>query len=1007
VAPAAFGILLRQHRIEAELTQEQLAERARLSARVVSDLERGVRHTPRGHTVWQLADALELSEEDRATFEAMAQSGLSGLLSSDGADGHPVTVIPRYPLSTTIPLVGREYELEAIRATLALPSVSGPRLVLIAAEAGMGKTRLLAEVALLARQEGMLTLAGGCYDQEGHLPYGPIHDALLDYVRVQPESLLCTRFDGLLGGLVRIVPEMTERVGEVIEVWSGEAESQRLRLFLAVSRALQRITQDHPLVLLFDDLHWADEVTLHLLHFLLRQPDLVRVCMLGAYRGEELFPDTPLAQLAAAPDDDGRVRRIQMEPLPEPELTALLEERLAGRCGINLAAMLHQRTSGNPFFALQMLRLLRQEGQIEPREDGWQLVAEATIGLPEAVRGTIERRLRLLQPEAYDVLALGAVLGREFEYPALEALSETDERTLLAALEEAEAAHLLSETDDQYSFQHPMLHEVIYQRMPGLRRIGLHGRAGFALERLYGAGACDHAVELAHHFTLARQPERALHYSLLAGDQAESVFAHAEAERYYRTAGAFAEELENQVREAEALEKLGAVVALTTRFDEALETLEHAARMYHAQGDGQGEGRAAAQLGWVHLLQGSTLEGIARIQPVLTLLEGDSTDIVPSHGLAALYVSLLNLLDASNRYAEQLLVAERAVRVAEAIDDEAILAEAQMFRAFALLGLGRVEEGLQVLEELIPLVELVQGVGSAARLGRVLGVAAHFCLVGGELDKSRHYARRGLEVMERVGMTIGIGHMTLELGKNAYYAGNWDEARNHFERVLDILRPLGMTLLSAAPLGELGALRLWQGDLDQASRYLEDCLAVGESIGNAGAVIRAQSLLAERDVLQRQPRVALARLEPLLDRLGEEDQERTALLPILAWTLLELGHAVQAEELVTEAVARATSQHHRLALVEAQRVQGMVATRCENWEDAERIFGCALHLARSMGYPYGRARVLYEHGLVRTQKGDRNGARKQLEEALAIFQHLGALLYAEQAEQALRGLDSW
>jgi tetratricopeptide (TPR) repeat protein len=336
-----------------------------------------------------------------------------------------------------------------------------------------------------------------------------------------------------------------------------------------------------------------------------------------------------------------------------------------------------------------------------------------------------------VQPEAHEVLTLGAVLGREFEYPALEALWEAEERALFAALEEVEAAHLLSETDDRYSFQHPVLHDVIYRQMAGPHRTRLHRRAGLALERVYGEGAFRHAAELARHFTLARQPERALHYALLAGDQAESVFAHAEAERHYRTAGALAEELEDQVREAEALEKLGAVATITARYDEALETLEHAARIYHTQGDGQGEGRAAAQLGWVHLMRGTTLEGIARIQPVLTSLEGDSTDIVPSHGLAALYVSLLYLLDASNRYAEQLLVAERAVTVADAIDDGTILAEAQMLRAFALLGLGRVEEGLQALEELIPLVELAQGVGSEARLGRTLGVAAHFCLVGG------------------------------------------------------------------------------------------------------------------------------------------------------------------------------------------------------------------------------------------------------------------------------------
>jgi predicted ATPase len=350
----------------------------------------------------------------------------------------------------------------------------------------MGKTRLLAEIAKRAREAGMLTLAGGSYEQEGKLPYGPIHDALLDYIRAQPEEVLNIQLEGLIAELARIIPELRAHIPDIGEPPMSDPESQRLRLFSTVAQVLEHISQDSPLVLLLDDLHWADEATLQLLHFLLRQPVLSRVLMVGAYRREEVAEETALAQLTGEVERAPLTKTLTPSPLKEAELAALISERLGRSCSEDLVSTLHERSAGNPFFAVQMLRLLQQEGRLVETEAGWKLAGGTAVELPTEIRKTIARRLRGLPMEGREALTLGAVLGREFGHVQLEALWEGNERSLFAALDTALTAQVLTETEEGHAFAHPLLWEVVHDRVPAGRRMRLHQKAGLELEMLYG-----------------------------------------------------------------------------------------------------------------------------------------------------------------------------------------------------------------------------------------------------------------------------------------------------------------------------------------------------------------------------------------------------------------------------------------------------------------------------------------------------------------------------------------
>jgi tetratricopeptide (TPR) repeat protein len=409
------------------------------------------------------------------------------------------------------------------------------------------------------------------------LPYGAIHDALVDLIRAQSNAMVHVLFDGFLHA-VGIVPEARAKLGGVPEARFGDAESQRLRLFSEIAQLFERLATDRGVVLLLDDLQWADAGTIQLLHYLLRQPYLNRLLVVGTYRGEELARELVLTQLLGTGSEEARVPHLLLEPLAERDLSSLVAERLHGPGDPILVRTLYQRSGGNPFFAIQMLRLLQEEGQLVQERSGWRTIAETRVDLPPAVRHIIARRLRHLQRDQREALTLGAVLGREFSYAALRAVWDGSERSLFEALDGAVEVHLLGETEDGYAFQHPLLSEVVYQRVPPARRAPLHERAALALEQLYGSRAKEHAVELAGHCVAAgrSQADRAVRYLLLAGDHAQRVYAHAEAERQYRMALELTGELRDIVRESEVLEKLADLLQRQLRHDEARKTYETA-----------------------------------------------------------------------------------------------------------------------------------------------------------------------------------------------------------------------------------------------------------------------------------------------------------------------------------------------------------------------------------------------------------------------------------------------
>ncbi len=439
----------------------------------------------------------------------------------------PAPLPPLLARSEPAPMVGREAELEQLRSALARGAEGDLCAALITGEAGSGKSRLAAEFAREAHQSGADVWAGRCYEDSA-TPYGPFVESLRH--RLTADAL--PALSGWAAAeLSRVLPELPGS-DPAASAPSGDPEEARYRLFEAVVSVVADSSNRAPVVLVLEDLHWADHSTLVMLAHLTRTASSSRILVLGTARDSEPCPDgftTLVGELA----HDRRLVRIPVEGLSEVEVGKLASVWLPKEQPAGLAAELHARTGGNPLFVEELLR--HAQGAAGLGEGG------LASGVPAEVREVIGQRVDRLGEPSSEALAFAAVLGHEFDLRELAQASERETDELVESLDAALGARLLREVpggDARYRFSHDLVRETVYRDLGAARRSLLHLRVADAIERLHGDDP-KRLPELARHLAdagPAGDPERAVRYLVSAAEQAGRGWATAEAIALYNQA---------------------------------------------------------------------------------------------------------------------------------------------------------------------------------------------------------------------------------------------------------------------------------------------------------------------------------------------------------------------------------------------------------------------------------------------------------------------------------------
>ncbi len=432
-------------------------------------------------------------------------------------------------------LVGRHAELAQLEEWWRAPA--GERVMLLAGDPGIGKTRLLAETSVRAFASGALVLAGRA-PEETLVPYQPFLEALGHYISRAPLEELRSVAREYGAEIGRLIPELRRRVPELPQPDPGDPETDRYRLFEAVAGLLAEISSAVPVLIVLDDLQWADRPTLLLLRHLARSPHNTRVSIMGAYRDVDRWSEGFSAALAGLRRERLMVQ-LDVGGLGEAEAMELVRLRVGGTPSLELMRALYRETEGNPFFIEEIARHLSDFG-VRSQDAGARDLER--VGLPDDIRDVIGRRLERLAPSSIEWLRVAAVIGRDFDAGLLERVLGFDEDRFLAALEDALDAGLVAEAPGdpgRYSFAHALIRETLYEGMSSARRARVHRRVGAALESAPAHPDESQIGALALHFTRAAEPEdaeRAIRYGLQAGEQATAMLANEEAAAHYARA---------------------------------------------------------------------------------------------------------------------------------------------------------------------------------------------------------------------------------------------------------------------------------------------------------------------------------------------------------------------------------------------------------------------------------------------------------------------------------------
>ncbi|PIU58611.1 hypothetical protein COS86_08600 [Candidatus Bathyarchaeota archaeon CG07_land_8_20_14_0_80_47_9] len=482
--------------------------------------------------------------------------------------GKPSAVVPSPRPSGVreIQLIDRAEEMNLLRGAVDRAVRGEGSLVFLYGEAGIGKTRLTRELGAYARLRGMQVLYGRCpalFRMDGVPPYVLWNEVIKDYLETcTPEQLY--RVIGYYPAEVcKLVPEIKQKLGMIPQSLPISPEQERDRLFEAVSQFVTNISKETPLLVVLDDLQWTDQSSLLLLHYLARSVDKASLLLLGAYRDTDIDDRHPLSPVLTELNRERLLQPVALKRMSFDEVSEMVRQILEqDDVPREFCELVYERTRGNPFFAEEVIKSLKEEEVIYREDNRWKIKEVAKIEFPKTVKSVIKNRTSRLDDDCQNVLAMASFVGNDFTFEALLGITGIGEDKLLELMEKMLKTGLIREKvirgEDLYCFADIMVRDVVHEEVSHLRHKKLHAAVGTALEKVYDKRIDGHLGELAYHFLEGGNKDKALDYFLKAGERAQKIYAYDEAFSYLQHALTLLEEKEgNLEQKVRLIERLG------------------------------------------------------------------------------------------------------------------------------------------------------------------------------------------------------------------------------------------------------------------------------------------------------------------------------------------------------------------------------------------------------------------------------------------------------------------
>ena len=950
----SFGYWLRRRRKALDLTQEALAQRVYCSGFTIRKIEADERR-PSRPLAERLATALAIAEDERRDFMDAARA----IHSSSRLQLNPEPLDSAFPVTTyylhteavardATPFVGRNNEYGLLIGLISRLTAGAGYTVLIEGEPGIGKSRLLREVMHYAQSHEIHTLATNCYEIERGMPYQPVIDLVTRALGLVSDAALKTIPPVSLAELAALVPELSERLPGLPQLSGDFPEARQARLSRAVDQLFETARSSHPIMLVVDDMQWADNASTQVLHYLARHASKRPVLVLYAYRDEAVDSDEHFAQLIESLRRDSDARRLPLSRLvfaDTEDLVAALADANLGAQG--LAERLHRETEGNPFFLMSILQSLNEgETQLDTLASG------AAGLLPDALRASVRARLAHVPKTIRTLLESAAVLGRRFDFDTLLHVTNEPESSLLEALEEFVRRRLLREEAEGgcFDFSHDKVREVVYRDISGARRRLLHQSVAEVLEHRGDATTHESDAQLAVHYERANVWTKALHYLLGAAEHSQKLFAMRDALHWLDRAVALAEahpEALDAQQHLAVYERRGAARALSGQTQGAVADVSRVIKVLRAGDELDKTRDALIQLGMAYRRADAYNEATTCLTEALEISRAMNDE---RHAADTLY-HLGTVAWSTGQNHQAINYHQQAVEICERSGFSDLVA-VQAYH-------GRGEAHYANAEPVAAIacytrsLELARGIGDKSYESENLMMIGHACVGSkglGDYPRALEHFEQALAIAQTADLQWHLGPTLIGLDHVRACTGNYGEAWSSMLKTLHWLEGLNHVRYQFIAYDSMGHLLLDLGLNEQAVEHLQRGLELGDKTGILFWRVALCTHLAIAQTRLGQ-KIDVTALHVMLEqsRTSSERYMMVRCLDGLAEIALAAGDSMRCSAYADELLVISTANGLIEMETVARRWRGAAMLLEKKYSDAQAEFTRALEQAEKTG----------------------------------------------------------
>lgn len=889
------------------------------------------------------------------------------------------------------PMIGRDAELALLKEAVAsLISRKQGQFVMISGEAGLGKSRLTAEFLASLDQYPLNVVEGQGLAYRRSISYWMFLEVIYSYLGLSAstpqlqirERLVRYAYLALGSQASEILPFFEHLLSLP---YSDPSAAERMRyldagqlrqqIFLAIRDLLLVESYRKPILLILDDLHWADDASLELLQFLvptLRQAPIFIIAI-----SRNILPGTMSKIVELAESQLGeRFKSLELQNLSRDQSEQLLHQLITiTSLSEELREQILMRSAGIPFYMEEILRMLIDGGAIQRQNNHWQILPEAEIlnlRVPDTLQGLILARFDRLEPDQRRVLQVASVIGKNFSLPVLIAVINRNaqipvEVVIDSLLEREFILPKKNDLEEEYTFRHILMSDAIYGTLLRRDRSILHGQVGKAIEEIYSDRLESQIELLANHYRWSPQLDQALHYLILAGQKARRNNIHEQARQHFETALELLPKVDHQAKE-EIDVQLGLGDELVFFGDYP------SARQHYQEA--------------LQIAVGGEEDQFAKVCCAL------HRNIAKTHERQGDYdqalVHLKEGLDALSRSSYSLPVEQ-----AQIWNDTGWI----HFRR------GNFSEAQELLKKALKLVESSDAYDAIASIYNRLGGLAYN---QGDWDQAASYLRKSIAMRESIGDVLGLATSFNNLGLLEIEMGEFSNALANLTRSYELKTRLGQSEGIAMTLNNLGWLRIDRGELEEAEKALNEALEMARQIGYASLlrlILKNFGKLYLASQEWEKARQVLCETTQALKELGSDDQlvDTYRLLGEAALGSGDLEAAADWSQKARDLVNQFEDKNEKFSAVQRGELWlfwGMLATRTGEYEQARKHLKTSSEVFQNLKSRLYQGKVAYQFGELSKAQQDRTGAQLHYREAALLFQSVGAKLEEKRANEA-------